>query len=117
MVRLRELELSNTDLEITWTRIQDIEKVHPRMAEGTGLSDSRREAGEGMRKLFCEAQALYEELDLRLKHIQKVAGVVLDDLGFDAGKPDGKPDGSVDVREEARSPAPAPASQEPAPAS
>lgn len=77
---MRASEDERHELESLWRKLQDVETAHRAMAEAQDLVQCRREAGQRLGTLDVDVARSYDMLDLRLKHLHKIAGVVLDEL-------------------------------------
>jgi len=66
------------EMEAIWVKLQDVEQAHHAMAEAIDLINYRREAGQQLGNLDAAVTKSYDELEIRLKGLQKVAGEVLD---------------------------------------
>lgn len=79
IMKLQGCDDWSAEMGVLWRKIQDPEKAQGAMAAAIGLTESSRNAANSLDELTCERKQLISELDLRLRHLQKVGSQVLDE--------------------------------------
>ena len=77
--QMRQCEEWSDEMDALWHKIQVVESAQAAMSDAIGLTKERRNAAAAASELDYQWQKLSDELELCLKHLQKVGGHILDE--------------------------------------
>ena len=72
------MEQWTSENDASWYNIRHVETAHAAMAQAVELTCARRNAGKARGELDGAWQKLSDELELRLRHLQKICNKVID---------------------------------------
>ena len=79
MEQMRVNQMWSHDLAQIWLKLRDLHEARPAMSEMLQLNEQRRRAYVNAAELHDVQRKLDDELTLRLHHLNKLAGRILED--------------------------------------